>query len=273
MAIILSGHALAEDIFKNVKKKASVRKLCLAIVQVGENAVSARYVRSKIEAATSLGINVSLVSLLASVSTKKAREAVRKLAQDKNVQGIIVQLPLPKAVQAQEVLDEIPLEKDVDVLSSLAFGKFALGVLSILPPTVGAIANILRKAGVNLKGAEVALIGAGRLVGLPLMLWLVRQGATVHVMQKSAKDISAITKKADVVISGTGASGILTGKMIKKGAVVIDAGTSEEAGSYGGDVDFKSVEKIASVITPVPGGVGPMTVACLLENLVTLASI
>lgn len=201
------------------------------------------------------------------VSQVKLERQVKKIGKDAKISGVIVQLPLPKRLNTQHVLDLIPTKKDVDVLSSASFSDFALGILPILPPTVGAIALLLKEAKKKLEGSKVVVVGAGRLVGLPIALWLTQQGATISLIQKGTKNTSQIILEADIVISGVGKPGLITGKMIKKGAVVIDAGTSVEGGSIKGDVDFESVLKKASFLTPVPGGVGPLTVVCLFKNL------
>ena len=192
---------------------------------------------------------------------------------------MIVQFPLPKHINTQSVLDRIPQRKDVDVLSSSSFAEFVFGTLSILPPTVAAIALLIKEtlrqssgqAKRNLEGTQVAVVGAGRLVGLPVSLWLTQQGAIVSLIQKGTRNAPQLIKKADIVVSGVGKAGLITGTMIKKGSVIIDAGTSVESGRAQGDVDFKSVSKKAGYLSPVPGGVGPLTVACLFQNLFSLS--
>ena len=271
MVYILSGEKIARQILSNLKKKKARRKLSLIVVQVGGNKVSLKYVAEKEKAAKELNVSFRLVNLSLNISQTKLEQEIKKMGKDKKVSGIIVQLPLPRHFNTQRVLDRIPKEKDVDVLSSVSFSDFALGLLPILPPTVGAISLLLKKAKKNLVGAKVVVVGAGRLVGLPTALWLTQQGASVLMVQKGTRNIPQIIAKADIVISGVGKPGLITGKMIKKGAVVIDAGTSVEGGSTKGDIDFKSVSKKAGFLSPVPGGVGPLTVACLFKNLYILS--
>ena len=281
MAQILSGESLARRVLENLKKKRR-KNLCLAVIQVGDNRVSLKYITEKEKAAEDLGIGFRLMLYPLTVSQATLVKAIKKTGRDKKVSGMIVQLPLPKHLDTQPILDAIPERKDVDVLSSSSFAKFTLGIFPVLPPTVAAISILLKKTKKKLEGAKVAVVGAGRLVGLPVSVWLAQQGAVVSLIQKGTRNAPQIIKKADIVISGVGKAGLITGKVVKKGAVVIDAGTSVESGpstrsarsgrqaSLVGDVDFESVSKKASFITPVPGGVGPLTVACLFQNLVTL---
>jgi len=269
MAKILSGEQLSKRVLTSLKRKRK-KRLSLAVVFVGENKVSLKYVTEKEKAARELKVRFRLVHLPLNISQTRLEQQIKKIGKDSKVSGMIVQLPLPRRLNTQRVLDLIPTKKDVDVLSSVSFSDFALGLLPILPPTVAAIGLLLKKAKKDLEGKKVVVVGAGRLVGLPTALWATHQGASVSMVQKGTKNTSRIISKADIIISGVGKPGLITGKMIKKGAVVIDAGTSVEGGSMKGDIDFKSVSKKAGYITPVPGGVGPLTVACLFKNLFLL---
>ena len=177
---------------------------------------------------------------------------------------------LPKNINTQEILNLVPFKKDIDVLSENSLGKFSQGALPILPPTVSGISRLLKNYRIKIKGKNIVVVGAGRLVGYPLALWFLQKNATVSVLNKYTKDAVSFIKKADILVSGVGKSNLIRGNMVKRGVVVIDAGTSVEEGKLIGDVNFGEVSKKASYITPVPGGVGPMTVACLLENLVKL---
>lgn len=270
MARILSGETIARRILNDLKKKKTRNKLSLAVVQIGGNKVSLRYVAEKEKAAKELKVSFHLINLPLDISQTKLEQQIKKIGKDSKVSGMIVQLPLPRRLNTQRVLDFIPQKKDVDVLSSVSFSDFALGTLSILPPTVGAISLLLKKAKKNLEGAKVVVVGAGRLVGLPTALFAAHQGASVSLIQKGTRNAPQIIAKADIIISGVGRPGLITGRMIKKGAVVIDAGTSVEGGSIKGDVDQESVAKKAGFLSPVPGGVGPLTVACLFQNLFLL---
>lgn len=272
-AKILQGEEIAKKILEDLKSKIAGKQLKLAVVQVGENAVSETYIHKKEEAAQELGIDFELYKLAQEISQTDLKTRIGAIGEDKTVSGMIVQLPLPKHLNQQEILDVIPVEKDADVLSSKSFGLFTLGRSQILPPTVGAVLLLLQESRMNLEGKNVVIVGAGRLVGLPLAIWCMREKATVTVVNEQTKDLPSITKNADILISGVGKKGLIKGNMIKKGALVIDAGTSVEGGRSVGDVDFVSVVRRAGFITPVPGGVGPLTVACLLKNLVALHSL
>lgn len=269
--MLLYGKEIANKIIEELKQEAQKRKLCLAIVQVGDNEVSASYIRKKQEKVAELGIKVKLERLSDSLSENELKKAVSRITAQKEVDGMIVQFPLPRHILTQSVLDCIPPEKDVDVLSSAAFGRFVLDAEgALLPPVVSAVERLLQEAEVNLQGTEVTVVGAGRLVGLPLALWLTQKKATVHVANARTKELATLTKKSDVVISGAGKPGLITGDIIKKGAVVVDVGAALDTGQIKGDINKESVEKVARAVAPVPGGVGPLTVAYLLRNLFLL---
>jgi methylenetetrahydrofolate dehydrogenase (NADP+)/methenyltetrahydrofolate cyclohydrolase len=269
---ILDGKELSVKILEKIKKEIAEGKmnLSLAVVQVGENPVSKAYINQKEKICKAIGITFILYRFPKDITTEKLKVEIQKISENSDISGIIIQLPLPKKIDSQEALNAIPLEKDIDCLSEESFGKFSDGDLAILPPVVGAVSKLLREYKIKIKGKNVVLVGAGKLVGRPLMIWFSHEGAVATVVDKKTKNPESFTKKADILISGVGRPNLITGSMIKKGAVVIDAGTAAEKGKIKGDVDFKSVSKKASYITPVPGGVGPMTVACLIENLVIL---
>lgn len=278
MTRILQGAPLARKILTGLKKDSITRKLKLAVVQVGKNAVSQSYISEKAKAAEEIGMKFQVYRLPEKITEKALVTFIQGLGRDLKVTGLVVQLPLSKHLKTQEALNAIPLGKDVDVLSSHAFGLFALRQFPVLPPTVQAVSRLLKETRMQLKGRHAVVVGAGRLVGLPVSLWLQQQGVTVTLANKATKNLAAITKQADILVAATGKQGLITPLMVKKGAVVIDAGTSVEQGpstglrasSTKGDVDFKSVSRKASYISPVPGGVGPLTVACLLKNVVLL---
>ncbi len=271
---ILDGKKLSERILEKLKKEIKKKrlKLKIAVILVGENPASEIFVKKKQKACKSVGIDFQLFKFPSKISSSKLKKEIKKIVKNPIVSGVVIQLPLPKNLNSQEILNLVPLEKDIDVLSEINIGKFYTGTLPILPPTVKGISRLLREYKIPIKSKNVVLIGAGRLIGRPSTLWLLKEKATVLVIDKFTKDISFFTKKADIIISGVGKANLITGKMVKKGVVVIDAGTLLERGkgTLVGDIDFKTVSKKANYITPVPGGVGPMTVACLLENLVKL---
>jgi methylenetetrahydrofolate dehydrogenase (NADP+)/methenyltetrahydrofolate cyclohydrolase len=270
MAQILSGGTKAQNILKNLKQQAKKKNQKLVVVQVGENKVSARYIAEKEKAAAYIGIGVSHVQLKSSISQKKLESEIENIAKKKKNTAIIIQLPLPKKFDVQAVLNCIPPEKDVDLLSEAGFGAFVLGKSPILPPTVAAIATLLKSQ--NLKGKKVVVVGAGRLVGVPVSVWLLQQGAAVSVIDRTTKDKTVLLKQADIIISGVGKKNVIKGSQIKRGSIVIDAGTSVEGSQTTGDIEFTSVVAKAKAVTPVPGGVGPLTVAHLFRNTVILGS-
>lgn len=269
---ILNGKNLSERILTNLKKEIKNRrlKLRLAVILIGNNPISQVFINQKKTACEKVGINFKLFQFSAKIKTQKLKREVEKIVKNADNSGVIIQLPLPTKFIPEELLNLIPEGKDIDCLSEKSLGKFYQGVLSILPPTVAGILSLLRKYHINVKGKNVVILGAGRLVGFPLATQLLREKATVSVLNEFTKDTPSFTKKADILISGVGKPNLIRGKIIKKGAIVVDAGTSFKKGKLVGDVDFKSVSQKASYITPTPGGVGPMTVAFLIENLVKL---
>lgn len=270
--MIIDGKKLAKKILGELKREIEKKrlKLKLAVVLVGESPVSKIFIKEKQKACEFVGIGFQWFQFPSKISSPKLKKEIEKIVRNPAISGVVIQLPLPKRLNSQEILNLISSQKDVDVLSEKNIAKFCTGTLPILPPTVSGISRLLKEYKVDIKGKNIVLIGAGRLIGLPLTVWLTREKATVSVVNKFTKNISYFTKKADIIISGVGKPNLITGKMVKKGVVIIDAGTTSEKGKSGGDINFKSVSKKASYITPVPGGVGPMTVACLLENLVKL---
>ena len=269
---ILNGKKLSEKILVNLKKeiKKSKLKLRLAVVQVGENPVTQIFINQKKKACEKTGINFKLFKFPAKIGNPELKREIEKIVKNPANSGIIIQLPLPKKFLPEEFLNLIPEEKDIDVLSEKSLGKFYQGTLKILPPTVSGILQLLKKYKIELKGKNVVIVGAGRLVGFPLAIQLLKEKATLSVLNEFTRDAPFFIKKADILVSGVGRPDLIKGGLVKKGIVIIDAGCSIKKGKLVGDVDFKSVSKKASYITPVPGGVGPMTVACLLENLFKL---
>lgn len=272
MAKILDGKKLSQKILERLKKEISRRnlKLKLAIILIGNNPISEIFIRVKKKACQSVGINFELFRFPSIISYDKLEKEIKKIVKNPAQSGVLIQLPIPKKFNSQKILNLVPLEKDIDVLSEQSLGKFYSGTLPILPPVVGAVCYFLKNYKISPKGKNVVLVGAGKLVGFPLTLWFFKEKATVSIVNEFTKNISQFAKKADIIISGVGKPAIITVKMVKRGVVIIDAGSGWKKGKIVGDIDFKTVSKEAAYITPVPGGVGPMTVACLLENLVKL---
>lgn len=271
--ILLDGKKLSQKILAELAKKvaASKKEMRLAAVVVGKNSVINQFVAQKKKAAESVGIRVRIYPFDEAITTNKLRKRISEIVHEKKNTGVIVQLPLPKHLNKQYILDSIPPEKDVDVLSSSALGKFAAGKSRVLPPVAGAIKALFDEHGIDYRNKYAVIMGYGSLVGKPVALWLLNERVTVSIVGSRTKNPETFLSKADIVISGIGKPKYFTGDLMKEGAVIIDAGTSESEGKVLGDVDFDSVKTKASYLTPVPGGVGPLTVAILLQNLVTLA--
>jgi len=277
MATIVNGPKIATSIYKRLEKKVSnLKKLKitpkLGVILVGSDKPSQTYVRRKGQSAQKIGLDFILKVYPASISAVKLISEIEKLQKSKNkLTGLIVQLPLPKKINTGKVLESVDPKLDVDCLTQKNLGKLLTGSYNIEPPTPGAILEILKYHKVNLVGAKVCMVGAGQLIGRPLTNLLMHKQATVTVCNQYTKNLEKYTLEADVVITGVGKHNLLKGSMIKKGAVVIDAGVCFVDGKMYGDIDFTSVSKKASLVTPTPGGVGPLTVAKLIENTVLCA--
>jgi methylenetetrahydrofolate dehydrogenase (NADP+)/methenyltetrahydrofolate cyclohydrolase len=269
---ILDGKKLSEKILETLKKEIKSRrlKLKLAVILVGKNLASQVFINQKKKACEKVEIDFELYKFPAKISALDLKKEIKKIVKNPINSGVVIQLPLPPKFSPDEFLNLIFEEKDIDVLSEKSLGKFYQGALKISPPTVNGILRLLKNYKIKLKGKNVVIVGAGRLVGFPLATQLLKEKATLSVLNEFTKDTPFFTKKADILISAVGKPDLITGKMVKRGVIVIDAGTSVKKGKSVGDVDFKSVSKRAGYITPVPGGVGPLTVAYLLENLVKL---
>ncbi len=269
---IFNGKKEAEEILENLRKETAKKKLTLGlrVIQVGENSVSQIFINQKKKTCERVGIDFKLFKFPVKISTLKLKKEIKKITETSTSGGVIIQLPLPPKFIPEEFLNLIPEEKDIDVLSERSLGKFYQGTLKISPPTVNGILHLLKNYRIELKGKNVVIVGSGRLVGFPLAIQLLKEKSTLSVLNEFTRDAPSFIKKADILVSGVGRPNLIKGNMVKKGVIVIDAGCSIWKGRLVGDVDFKNVSKKASYITPVPGGVGPMTVACLLQNLVTL---
>ena len=243
---------------------------CLAIVIIGSNPVIEGFVRAKKRFAETIGVEFNEYRFEESISEDEILRVLEELARDQKVSGIVVQLPLSEHLGVDRILNAIPAAKDVDVLSHEALNSFSLGTLKILPPVVGAVQEILREGNVVPQGRKALVVGQGRLVGVPVAVWLRQEGAQVTVVGEPTEKLSDFTKTADLIVSGAGSPGLIQPEMLTPGVVLIDAGSSESLGKIVGDVD-PACESLASVMTPVPGGVGPVTVAVLFRNLIILS--
>src|SRR3989338_8028036 len=270
--MIIDGKKLAEEIKAELKAEIFKlnKKIRLAAVEVGENPVTKKFLEQKKKFASAVGIDVRIYDLPADITTNKLRAKLAEIMHIKENIGVIVQLPLPPQINAQYILDAIIPEKDPDMLSSKSVGLFSSGRSKILPPVVGAIDHIFTAYGIQLKAKKVVVLGVGRLVGKPAAIWLINHGATVTEIDENTDDPTLYTVNADIIISGVGMPHLIGADMVKDGVIAIDCGTSEANGKLAGDMDPAVAEK-ASLFTPVPGGVGPLTVAMLFKNLVELA--
>ena len=270
---ILDGRKIAEKI--KLRLKSQVEKMrrqpALAVVYVGDDPASLSYIKAKEKAAKEIGIDFLFCKLPVRVSEKKVLNLIQELNQNNDVSGIIVQLPLPAHLPKKEILNAIVLEKDVDVLSDESRKKFEKGEPAFIPPPAGAVLEFLKIAKKPLEKSTVVVVGRGMLVGEPVAMLLKQRAKKLIICDRKTKDLSIETKKADILISAVGKPNLIKKEMVKKEAVVIDAGTAKYKGKIVGDVDFEAVAPKVSYITPVPGGVGPVTVAMLLANAVKAA--
>lgn len=271
--MVIDGRKIADSILVGVSKDVAnlgfVPVFC--DVLVGEDPVSLSYVKIKGKTAERVGIEFSAVHLPATITQEALEQEVQRLGANSRMCGLIIQLPLPLHLERQTILDTIDTRIDVDCLSSVNISEFFNGRGAIHPPTAIAIMEVLRSTGVTLIEKKVVIVGNGNLVGKPIAELLRRHGVTFTVVDKNTPNMDDVARSADVLICGTGQPKIITGTMVKPGAIVVDAGTAEQNGGIVGDVDFESVAPVAGFISPVPGGVGPVTVACLLKNVATVA--
>ena len=286
-ARILDGKETARAVREELR--ARVEKLrgggvppCLRVVLVGEDPASQVYVRNKGKSAREIGIDAETIEKPASIRQAELEAVVRGLGEDPSVHGILVQLPLPGGLDAERVVRCIPVEKDVDGLHPLNVGELARGTPRFAPCTPAGVVELLARAGIPVSGKHVVILGRSNLVGRPLASLLLLKGAradaTVTVAHSRSDDLAGICRRGDIVVAAVGRANTVTADMVKPGAVVVDVGinrvddpASPKGSRLVGDVDYDAVREVASWITPVPGGVGPMTIAMLLANTVQAA--
>jgi methylenetetrahydrofolate dehydrogenase (NADP+)/methenyltetrahydrofolate cyclohydrolase len=273
LAKLLEGKLIAEQIKSILKQKiqGSNRRLSLASVQVGDNPSSEVYIRSQMKTASGLGIEFQAHKLEKETSQDKLVEFIEKLNADKAVTGIIVQMPLPLHMDYKEISEFIAPEKDVEGVHPVNMGKIVFGKAKILPCTAAAVMELLNSIGIAWIGKEVVIVGHSEIVGKPLALLLLDKLATVtvcHIGTSKAAKLEEHVRYAEVLIVAVGKAGLIKGEWIKEKAIVIDVGINRVGDKIVGDVEFEEAEKRASWITPVPGGVGPLTVIMLMRNLV-----
>ncbi len=248
----------------------SLRSPGLAVVRVGADEAAAGYARQIIRTCKRVGVTGREFELSAELDTRELTDRVAELGRDAGIQGIIVQLPLPDRVDAHAVAEAVPPEKDVDRITSAAMGELFTGVERLAPATAAAVAHLLEFYGIELEGRRAVVIGRSNIVGKPIAILLLDQHATVTLCHSRTVDLAGVAATADVLIVAVGRRQLVDERYIKPGAVVIDVGTNYADGAVAGDVDFASAARKASAITPVPGGVGPLTNYLLMKNLVTL---
>ena len=278
MATIIDGKAVARDVRAAVRERAKtffenngVRPK-LAVILAGNNPASEVYVSNKEKACGWVGIDSEVVRFPADVCEEALLSAIDRLNGDRKVNGILVQLLLPKHICAQKILNAISPDKDVDGFHPVNAGTLMQGKAALEPCTPSGCMELIRRTGVPLDGARAVVIGRSNIVGKPVALMLLRENATVTLCHSHTRGLDEIVREADVVVCATGQPGILNGGMLKSGAVVIDVGiTRQPDGTLAGDADFDSVCETAGYVTPVPGGVGPMTIAMLLQNTMIAA--
>jgi len=272
-ALILDGILLRDQMVANVRHEvASLSNVpCLATVLIGDDGPSQVYVRNKHRQAKLAGMASRNETLPSTVSQSEAEALLRQLAQDPSVTGIIVQQPVPRHLDGEQLLSLIPVNKDVDGLTTASMGRLMRGMDSLVPCTPLGVVRLLQHYGASTAGKRAVVVGRSTLVGLPLAVLLARKGvdATVTLAHSQTADLVDVCRDADILISATGQARSIRSEHVKPGAWVIDVGISRDEKGIVGDVDFDSVQAVAGAITPMPGGTGPMTVACLIENTLT----
>ena len=267
----MDGNRLRDEIVARLNERITALgnpHICLATVLVGDDKPSQIYVRSKRKKADEAGMVSRHVELAADISQADLEAAVSELANDPDVHGILVQLPLPDGLDAERVLDLLPAEKDVDGLTERSMGRLVRGRDGHVPCTPLGVMALIERYGVETNGKSAVVIGRSTLVGLPQVLLLGRKGcdATPTLAHSRSGDLAAICRQADIIVAAVGVAGLVTAEFVKPGAAVLDVGISRTAEGIQGDVDFDSVQEIAGAITPMPGGTGPMTIGCLMDN-------
>ena len=277
-AILMDGNVVANKIYAKIANKLASHpqaNITLATVLIGDNPASKLYVDMKQRRAAEVGIQSQHVQLAKNITMQDACKEITKLVQDSTVHGILIQLPLPKQLDTHQIIDLLPPEKDVDGLSENNLGKLLRGEPGLVPCTPLGVMRLLEHYEIPTSGKRAVVIGRSTLVGIPQVLLLARKGtdATVTLAHSRSGDLIDLTQSADIVIAAAGIANLITKAHIKPGATVIDVGVTRTNQGIQGDVDFNAVQSVAGAITPMPGGTGPMTVACLLENTLHTAEL
>ena len=263
----LHARAIRDELKRAVERHPNQRRPGITVIQVGDDPASTTYVRGKQRAAEGVGFKSS-IEHLHNVTQRELHERIADLAADPAIDGILIQIPLPEGLDADQALEQIPPHKDVDGLHPYNAGRLAQGNPTFIPATPLGVLELLRRERIDPTGQHAVVVGRSRLVGRPLALLLLQNHATVTIAHSHTTNLPAITRTADILVAATGKRGLITGDHVKRGAIVIDVGITRDAetGRLTGDVDRAGVEPVAGALTPVPGGVGPMTVAMLLVN-------
>lgn len=274
MAQIIDGKVISKQIKDELKEEVAALKeqgknVCLAVIQVGSDPASTVYVSNKKKACAYIGIESLAYELKEETTEEELVVLVQELNADEHVNGILVQLPLPAHINEDRIIQTIAPEKDVDGFHPISVGNLVIGTEGFLPCTPAGIIQLLKRSDIEIQGKECVIVGRSNIVGKPMAILLLRENGTVTVTHSRTKDLKEVTKRADILVVAMGKPKFITEEYVKDGAVIIDVGMHRNAeNKLCGDVDFDRVKDMASAITPVPGGVGPMTIAMLMNNCV-----
>ncbi len=280
MSNIIDGKAVSQNVKDRIKEEAALLKkkygvtAGLAVIIVGDDPASRIYVNNKKKACEYVGFDSYEYALPEETTEEELLKLVNKLNIDDKIDGILCQLPLPKHIDENVIINNIDPNKDVDAFHPVNVGKIMIGDYSFLPCTPAGVMELIASTGVDIKGKECVVVGRSNIVGKPMSMLLLHKSGTVTICHSKTKDLKAECKKADILVAAVGVPNLIKGDMIKDGAVVIDVGMNRlDNGKLCGDVEFETASKVASHITPVPGGVGPMTIAMLMQNTLTAAKL
>lgn len=274
MAKLIDGKLISKQIKDELKDKVAAlrsegREICLAVIQVGNDPASSVYVGNKKKACEYIGIKSLSYELSEETTEDELIEIIKKLNNDDSVNGILVQLPVPEHINEEKIINTISPAKDVDGFHPASVGALSIGQKGFVSCTPAGIIQLLKRSGIEIAGKDCVVIGRSNIVGKPMAMLLLRENGTVTVCHSKTKDLKEVCKRADILVAAVGRPKMIDASYVKEGATVIDVGIHRmENGKLCGDVDFESVEPVASAITPVPGGVGPMTIAMLMNNCV-----
>ena len=279
MAKIIDGKAISAEVRAEIKAEVAALaekgiKVRLAVVIVGDDPASQIYVRNKKKACDETGIDSEIIAMPSDTSEEELISVLDGLNSRREINGILVQLPLPKHINEKNIIAHIDPKKDVDAFCDENVGRIMTGKFSFLPCTPAGIIELLHRSGISAEGKECVVIGRSNIVGKPQAMLLLHENATVEITHSKTQSLADVTKQADILVAAIGKAKFVTADMVKQGAVVIDVGMNrDENGKLCGDVDFEGVKDKCSFITPVPGGVGPMTIAMLMKNTLTAAKL